>query len=339
MTEKELKKIEELKLGDIELGREEYKRLYEKSLDLIRSEPKPRNLLLKVLDDYLEHLDSMPAVDLSVTNLDNLDTKTKEKVRSMILFGTQAALIRENAEIQENLRKANQNFSDLLSVVTHEFKNSLTSIYGYNRIIKKRLEEGETENLLEINRHIDRLSRNLFGLVETLFSMSLIEQGHLTIEPRVFDIITDSINPIINELDLRLTQKSMRVVVKAEEDKNIFYGDERFFQLIFRNLIQNAIQYGYSNTDIVIELKRQDGKLYISVFNQGSGLERKNLDHVFEKFSRFHTSSEKVNVGIGLFAVKNIIELHQGSIVAESEPSEWMKFTITLPMEIQKKDD
>ncbi len=339
MTEKELEKIEQLKLGDIELGREEYKRLYEKSLDLIRSEPQPRNLLLKVLDDYLEHLDSMPAVDLSVTNLDNLDTKTKEKVRSMILFGTQAALIRENAKIQENLRKANQNFSDLLSVVTHEFKNSLTSIYGYNRIIKKRLEEGETENLLEINRHIDRLSRNLFGLVETLFSMSLIEQGHLKIEPRIFDVVTDSINPIINELDLRLSQKSMRVVVKTEEEKNIFYGDERFFQLIFRNLIQNAIQYGYSNTDIIIELKRRDGKLHISVYNQGSGLERKNLDRVFEKFSRFHTSSDKVNVGIGLFAVKSIVELHQGSIVAESEPSQWMKFIITLPMEIQKKDE
>ncbi len=339
MTDKELEKIEQLKLGDIELGREEYKRLYEKGLDLIQTEPEPRNLLIKVLDDYLEHLDEIPAVDLSISNLDNLDTATKEKVRSMILFGTQAALIRENAQIQESLRQANQNFSDLLSVVTHEFKNSLTSIYGYNRIIKKRLEEGETQNLLEINRHIDRLSRNLFGLVETLFSMSLIEQGHLKIEPRVFDIVSDAINPIINELDLRLTQKSMQVLIKSEDDKNIFYGDERFFQLIFRNLIQNAIQYGYSNTDIIVEIKRQAGQLHISVFNQGSGLERKNLDRVFEKFSRFHTSSERVNVGIGLFAVKNIVELHHGSIIAESEPSKWMKFTINLPLEIQKKED
>ncbi len=339
MTEKELEKIEQLKLGDIELGREEYKRLYEKGLDLIQTEPEPRNLLLKVLDDYLEHLDDMPAVDLSLTNLDKLDRGTKEKLRSMILFGTQAALIRENAKIQEDLRKANQNYSDLISVVTHEFKNSLTSIYGYNRIIKKRLEEGETENLFEINHHIDRIARNLFGLVETLFSMSLIDQGHLEIEPRVFDLTEDSINPVINELDLRLTQKSMRVVIKSKHEKNIFYGDERFFQLIFRNLIQNAIQYGYSNTDIEIELKHKSGKLIISVFNQGSGLSKKNLEHVFEKFSRFHTSSEKVNVGIGLFAVKNIIELHKGTITAESEPSKWMKFTIQLPLDIQKKEE
>ena len=339
MTEAELKKIEQLKLGDIELSRNDYKKIFEKGLDLIGKEPEPRNLLLHILDDYLERLDEIPAVDLSIDNLDELDPQTKEKVRSMVLFGTQAALMRENAEIQNKLRSANENYRDLLSVVTHEFKNSLTSIYGYNRIIKKRLEEGDIENLLEINRHIDRLSRNLFGLVETLFSMSLIDQQRLEIERRIFDVVEDALNPVINELDLRLMQKSMQVKIKTDERKNIFFGDERFFQLIFRNLIQNAIQYGYSNTDIEVEFKHEAQFLEIGVFNQGSGLEKNKINKVFDKFSRFHTSPDKVNVGIGLYAVKKIVELHKGVISAKSDPSKWIKFTIRLPMEIYSKEE
>ena len=105
------------------------------------------------------------------------DEETKEKLKALVLFGTQAALIKENAHIQENLRQVNRNYSDLLSVITHEFKNSLTSIYGYNRIISKRITEGRTEKLHEITNQVDRLSKKLFGLVETLFNMSLIEQN------------------------------------------------------------------------------------------------------------------------------------------------------------------
>jgi len=338
MSVEELKELEEEKLGNISVGLSEYKNLYTKGLQLIKSEAMPKELLLNILDDYQERLDKIPAIDLSVTNLEQLDEHTKENVRSLILFGTQAALIKDNASARKKLQEANQNYRDLLSVVTHEFKNSLTSIYGYNRIVKKRIEEGSTDSILDINKQMDRLTRNLFGLVETLFSMSLLEQGKLEIDPKIFDIIEDSLKPVLAELELRLEQKTMSVKIDAEEFKNIYYGDERFFQLIFRNLIQNAIQYGYADTEIEINLKTLENNLQITVFNKGSGLPKKNLKKVFEKFSRFHTSKEKVNVGIGLFTVKRIIELHKGSIEAESEPSKWMKFIIRLPLEIDNKE-
>jgi signal transduction histidine kinase len=331
MGDEEFSELELKYLNRIALSINNYKDLYFKGLDLIKSEPDPQKLLLQILDDYLERLDAIPAIDLSVTNLDSLDADTREKVKALVLFGTQAALIKDNAEIQENLRTINANYRDLLSVVTHEFKNSLTSIYGYNRIIRKRIQDGKSDSLEEISNNIDRLTKNLFGLVETLFSMSLIEQGILKLDQKIFDIIEDSIKPVVAELDFRLQKKSMQVKVISNEIKNIYVGDERLFQLVFRNLILNAIQYGRENTDIIIQFERKDATLIIEVSNEGSGLENSKLDQVFDKFSRFHDTGDKTNIGIGLYAVKSIIELHKGEIEAASELQKWMRFIIRLP--------
>ncbi len=332
MTEEELQEIESKYLGEVNVGLEHYRRLFDKGLDLIKKEPQPKKLLLSILDDYQKRLETMPAIDLSVTHLDALDEKTREQVKSLILFGTQAVLIKENSDIQKNLREVNQNYRDLLSVISHEFKNSLTSIYGYNRIIRKRFESEKTENILEISDNIERLTRNLFGLVETLLSMALIEEGKLRIERKIFDLLEDALNPILEELSGRLEQKGMDVVLHTEEEKNIYYGDEKLFQLVFRNLIRNAIQYGKNNSTIKIELSRIQDYLQITFFNEGTGLEKNKLNRIFEKFSRFHETDDRANVGVGLFAVRNIIEMHKGTIEADSVPGEWMRFTIKLPM-------
>ncbi len=334
MTEEELKELELKYLGNINLDLEHYRNLFAKGLELIKSEPQPKKLLLDILDEYLIHLQEIPAVDLSITKLDQLDKETKEKVKSLILFGTQAALIKDNADVQSNLRQVNSNYRDLLSVITHEFKNSLTSIYGYNRIIKKKLLDGNYQSLAEISNNIDRLTRNLFGTVETLFSMSLIEQGILDVDRKIFDLVEDALNPVISELEIRLQKKSMRVNIVSDEKKNLYFGDAHFFQLVFRNLIQNAIQYGSKNSQIKIEFSKSDNYLNIVVFNEGSGLDQDKLEKIFDKFSRFHNQSDKANVGIGLYAVKNIIELHKGSITAESESDKWMRFIIRLPIEV-----
>jgi len=69
-----------------------------------------------------------------------------------------------------------------------------------------------------------------------------------------------------------------------------------------------------------------------SDLNKGVGLPQKYLGLIFEKFSRFHTKYNQTNVGIGLFTVKHIVELHKGTITAESEEKEWTRFLINLPI-------
>jgi len=319
-------------LNHIELSLKDYKKLFNKGLSLIESEPEPRQLLNSILEEYQNRLEELPAIDLSREGIEKLPPDVQEKVKSLVLFGTQAVLINDNAKIQRNLRVVNENYKDLLSVVTHEFKNSLTSIYGYNRLVRKQLSLGNTAQIEEISTNIDRLTKTLFGLVETLFSMSLIEQGALSLDSRLFDVYQDAIVPVLHELELALHSQGMSVHVEGAGEKQIYFGDDRLMQIVFRNLIQNATQYGLVNTSIQIKIKPGNDQLRIEVFNLGNGVRKEDLGQIFDKFSRFHNGHNKTNVGIGLFAVKKIIELHQGEIRAESEFGKWIRFVIELPL-------
>ncbi len=319
-------------LNNIELSLTNYKNLFNKGLSLIETEPDPRQLLHSILEEYQTRLEQMPAIDLSHGGIEKLSPELQEQVKSLVLFGTQAVLINDNAKIQRNLRIVNENYKDLLSVVTHEFKNSLTSIYGYNRLIRKQLSLGNTAQIEEISTNIDRLTKTLFGLVETLFSMSLIEQGALSLDSRLFDVYQDAILPVLHELELALQSQGMSVHVEGSGEKKIYYGDDRLMQIVFRNLIQNATQYGLVNTSIQIKISSNKDELKIEVFNLGNGVRKEDLGQIFDKFSRFHNGHNKTNVGIGLFAVKKIIELHQGEITAESEFGKWIRFIISLPI-------
>ncbi len=333
MNINELKELDYKYLGETQVQLGHYEEIYKKGLELIQNEPNPKELLLKVLDEYTERFADLPNFDTDMLSNENFDATTKENLKSLVLFGTQAVLIKENSRIQQNLRIVNQNYSDLLSVITHEFKNSLTSIYGYNRIIEKRIAEGRTNSLDNITGNVDRVTKKLFNVIDILLNMSLIEQNKLFAEKKKYNIINDVISPVIIEFELQLSEKGMVVELISKEDDLSSSGDQDLLQITFRNLIINAIQYGYEKTDIVIRLEKVRDRVLIEVFNKGLGLEKKYLNRIFEKFSRFHTKYNQTNVGIGLFTVKHIIELHKGSINAESKPGEWMRFLINLPID------
>ncbi len=325
-TEEELDVLE-----NIPLELKEYQRLYDRGLELIQNEPKSKELLSAILDDYLKRLNDLPPTEISLEKLNSYDDEVKEKIKSLILFGTQAALIRENSEIQRHLKEVNQKYQNLLSVVTHEFKNSLTSIYGYNRIIRKKIQQNKTDGLLPLTENIDRLTKNLFAMVDTLLNMFLIEEGKLTLDRQLFDLVEDVIEPIIEEVKLPLEHRQQKVVIKKDKEKNIFFGDLHLLQVVFRNLLLNAIQYGKENSEIEISIFSRDKELEIHFLNYGEAPDEKNLPQIFNKFSRFHRKKGRGNVGLGLYTVKNIVEMHGGSIEAKSRSGEWIEFLIRLP--------
>ena len=273
-------------LNKIKLNVKDYDELFKKGLELIKTVPKSQELFLMILDEYVYSLSELPPTDLQLENLEKLDENLKEKIKALILFGTQAVLLNENAQMQKQLQTLNQKYKDLLSIVTHEFKNALTSIYGYNRIIKKRIEHQKYDNLIPFIENIDRLTKNLFSMVETLLNMSLIEEGKLTLNKQIFDFIEDVLTPLKQEFENVLSERDQKIIVKNKE-KIIFFGDSHLFQIVFRNLILNAIQYGERKTNIEIEFFNNDGELEIHFQNYGMGIPEEQIPHIFEKFSRF----------------------------------------------------
>ena len=101
------------------------------------------------------------------------------------------------------------------------------------------------------------------------------------------------------------------------------------------NLLSNAAKYGRNGGAIRIDASERDGEVQVSVWNEGEGIRKEDLQKLFGKFSRLDRPSAKSRkgTGLGLFVSREIIEKHGGRIWAESEAGKWAKFSFTVPKE------
>ena len=99
------------------------------------------------------------------------------------------------------------------------------------------------------------------------------------------------------------------------------------------NLVSNAIKYGKEQGQIAIEAAEEDDHVTVSVWNEGQGIRKEDLPHLFEKFVRFRQATKKAKkgTGLGLFISKEIVGKHGGKIWAESEEGKWARFSFSLP--------
>ncbi|MBN2426247.1 MAG: HAMP domain-containing histidine kinase [Calditrichaceae bacterium] len=306
-----------------------FKNLLRKSEIFLKKQNIKRDQIEDIIDTYHAYLNELAKPIKKNTSYN--PHRSGRVVSELISFGLLAKIIGSEKRENKRLKNINAGYYDLMRMISHEFKNSLTSIHGYNRFLQKALSKYRSDDLLEITDNIDRLTGNLYGMVDSLYGLSIIDENALILNNRIFDIETEALMPILSEIDLRLKNKGFKVILRKNQEKNIFYGDEVLFQLIFRNLLLNAIQYGQSGTEIEININRNKSNYRISVLNYGDGLDQSQLEKIFDKFARFHTKKEKTNIGIGLYIVKRIVQFYNGTITAACNVNKTVEFIITIP--------
>jgi two-component system phosphate regulon sensor histidine kinase PhoR len=132
-----------------------------------------------------------------------------------------------------------------------------------------------------------------------------------------------------------------KIYTEIEAVESGIYVDEVHFQNAITNLLDNAVKYRKPDEplDIYIRTWNHQDKLMLSIRDTGQGIRKENVKKIFDKFYRVHTGNKHdvKGFGLGLAYVKKIIDLHQGTIKAESEWGKGTKFTITLPMMNEEK--
>lgn len=255
-------------------------------------------------------------------------------IAAVIAFVYTANLLKPINEMEKQLKatmeenkKAEQIRKDFVANVTHELKTPLTSITGF----VETLQDGAAENPEVRNKFLDIIAietARLKRLIEDILIISDIENKR--------EVNTDSDINVRESIDEILD--SMRPIIEAKKIKIITYyayeiyiggNPDRFKQLMV-NLIENAVKYSYDGGTVTITAKRKEGKVYISVNDEGIGISRENLSRIFERFYRVDKSrSQKVGgTGLGLAIVKHIAALFEAEIQVESEPGKGSTFTV-----------
>ena len=239
--------------------------------------------------------------------------------------------LKRESEKNEKLAKENEEKKDELIVyLAHDIKTPLTSMIGYLSILDEIDDMPKKKQKNYISIALDK-SYRLEDLINELFDVARFNSEKIVLEKEELNLnlmleqIIDDFYPTLRELN-----KS----IKLNYDESIcINGDLDKLSRVFNNLIKNAISYSKEESEIVINLKKDNNNVIVEVINKGKQISKEKLSKIFEKFYRLDSArtSRTGGSGLGLAIAKDIVELHNGTIIAESNEKE-TTFRVTLPL-------
>jgi PAS domain S-box-containing protein len=243
-----------------------------------------------------------------------------------------AALLLREQEARAQLEAANRSKDEFLATVSHELRTPLNAILGWTRMLRTGAVEGP-ENLQRALETIERNARAQSQLVEDILDVSRIIAGKLRVQVRHIDLrsviqaAVEAVRPAAEAKDVELT-------LDLQNDAGEFQGDPDRLQQVVWNLLSNAIKFSPPNGRVGVDLHRWEGGAEIVVSDNGMGISRDFLPHVFDRFRQADSSMTRMQggLGLGLAIVRHLVEVHGGTVRAESEgEGRGARFTVRLP--------
>jgi two-component system phosphate regulon sensor histidine kinase PhoR len=221
---------------------------------------------------------------------------------------------------------------DFVANVSHELRTPLSIFRGY---IETLLDDPQQppDELVRILEVMDRHAERLTLMVEDILSLAKLESPAARLDYTEI-YLPDFLSGIWRDWEKRFNAKLLRATLDAPEDLPVLIADENRLQEVIYNLLDNAVKYSQAEGRITVSAARAADELRISVSDEGAGIPAADLPRVFERFYRADKarSREIGGTGLGLSIVKHIVQLHGGSVDAQSALGRGSTFTVTLPI-------
>ena len=254
------------------------------------------------------------------------------------LYKVSCAPIHENLtllcfEDQSDREHVSQMRRDFVANVSHELKTPLTALLGFIETLNTsaRADASARERFLEI---MEREAQRMNRLVSDLLSLSQVEAVERMRPNEVVDVsrlLQETATTLASVAEARGVR--LRVVNADRLVKMV--GDKDQLRQVFINLIENAIKYGFENSDIIVSIYNDgQGMVKIDVVNEGEGVEEQHLTRLTERFYRVDKARSRQigGTGLGLAIVKHIVNRHRGTLTIESKLNQTTKFSVNFPL-------
>jgi len=228
-------------------------------------------------------------------------------------------------------KKLSQIKTDFINNMTHEFKTPIATIGLATDALQSPKVLGQTEPTNYYLEMIRKENKRMNNQVEKVLQMALIERGNLQLEKEWVDA-HQIIEHTVETLQLSAKQKEGRILTSLKASCSVLLADEVHLANLMNNLLDNAIKYTDKAPEIMVETYNQGDNLIIRVADNGVGMSKDVLHHIFDQFYR-KPSGNIHNIkgfGLGLSYVKAIVDSHEGNISVNSEPGHGSIFTLTF---------
>lgn len=287
---------------------------------LARYLTRPLNTLIYAVDQFAHGEPDAPLPERNVTEVQHLSDSFKSMREQL----TEAAEDREEAIKLRDL---------FFSVAAHELKTPLTSLVGQAELMQRRVQRDNTlperhqRSLSVIIAQAHRLNR----MISSLLDISRLEHGQLSLALAPLDL-GKLVKQVVDEVLPTLDHHSILYMSHAETV--LVLGDELRLEQVIQNLINNAVKYSPDGGQVEVRLAHDAGMALLSVTDHGIGIPQSALPNLFQRFFRAANAEHGSisGMGIGLYVVKEIVNLHGGTVDVASVVRQGSTFTVRLPL-------
>jgi PAS domain S-box-containing protein len=238
----------------------------------------------------------------------------------------------EEAKIAlEKERELNELKTKFVSIASHEFRTPLSTILSSASLVAQYKEKGDHE---KIDKHVLRIKssvNHLTAILNDFLSLGKLEEGRVEVSKEVIHIpdflgeISEEIKPILKE--------EQKIQIQCNWPDNTLFTDRRLLRNILFNLISNASKYSAAHKNIYLSCHKKDHYLVMDVKDEGIGIPKNEIKHLFERFFRASNVTNIQGTGLGLNIVNRYVDLLGGKIDFSSEEGKGSTFTIIIPVE------
>ena len=222
--------------------------------------------------------------------------------------------------------------NDFINNMTHELKTPISTISLASQMLNDKSIPAGRKNLNHLSSMITEESKRLGYQVEKVLQMAIFDKGRIRLKLKQTDI-NDLVHSVITNFSIQVEQKNGTIREEFRAENPVIEIDSVHLTNVVSNLIDNAIKYSGDKPEIRVSTANQNGKIVISVKDNGIGIKKEDQKRIFEKFYRVPTGNihNVKGFGLGLSYVKKIVEEHSGQLRLSSESGKGTEFRIILP--------
>jgi len=283
-------------------------------------------------------------------------TKRIFEIRSVtkcITIDRERELIHKNIELENivrEFREKEEKFeydklkTDFFANISHEFKTPLNIIMGAMQLLELYTSNGTIiDPHLKLNKYLVIMKQNalrLLRLINNIIDLTKIDSNYFYAELHNYDIV-EIIEGIIQSIELYAKSKSVNIIFEKKIKSQIMACDADKIERILLNLLSNALKFTDEDGNIEVEVGNINNSVYISIKDDGIGMQEDKLKVIFQRFKQVDKSftRNREGSGIGLSLVKALVEMHEGTIRVKSEYGLGSEFIVELPIETINEEE